>query len=201
MLTVDQPLVFVDTETTHLDPARAIPWEIALIRRPAGAVDASRDETVHLMVAGILPDGLDDAEPEALAVGRFEERYGPSSMATWVTEDQAAAIVHAVTAPVRGARAALVGSCPSYDAAVLAALLRRHGLEPRWDHHTHDLVTWTLATLAGSIVDHAIMPTRAYELSEAVGADRPSGGEAHTALGDARWVRRWWDQLMTGTLR
>lgn len=198
MLTITQPLVFVDTETTHLDTAVARPWEIALIYRPVGAVDSSRDETYHLMISDV---DVSAASPSALEVGRFEERHAESSPGVWVDEERAAATVSALLRPVDGVRPALVGSCPSFDAAVLAGMLRRHGMEPEWDHHTHDLVTWTLATLAASVFEDAPMPERAYELAEMVGADRPSGEERHTALGDALWVRRWWDQLMTGTVR
>lgn len=199
MLTIVQPLVFIDTETTHLDLAIAQPWEIALIRRPAGAVDASADEVTHIMLA--TPD-LRGADPEALAIGRYAERHHPDAPGVWAARGLAASMVMEATRPDEetGARAALVGSCPSYDAAVLAAFLRGRDFVPAWDHHTHDLVTWTLATLAGSIFDQAAMPMRSYELSEAVGADRPTGDAAHTALGDALWVRSWWDQLMTGVV-
>lgn len=201
MLTVEQPLVFLDTETTHLDVAIARAWEIALICRPFDAVDDSRDETTHLMVAGFGADALADADPESLDKGRFHERYGPSSTATWVTEEQAAAVITSLTRPVDSRKVALVGSNPAYDAQVLAALLRRHDREPQWDYHTHDLVTWTYATFASSILERAEMPMRSYELSEMVNAAPPAEDVRHTALGDALWVRSWWDQLMTGVVQ
>lgn len=197
MLTITQPLIFVDTETTHLDLAIARPWEIAMIRRNSDGTE----HRLHLKVADV---DLSDADPAALAVGGFDERHGPSMEPrglTRVLESLAAEIVADFTAPgPDGIPAALVGSNPSYDAQVLATMLRRHGWVPAWDHHTHDLVTWTLATLAGSIVDHSPMPERSYALSEAVGAEPPGLGVRHTARGDAEWVRRWWDQLMTGVL-
>lgn len=197
MLTVAQPIVFVDTETTHLDLAVARPWEIAMIRRNPDGTEYS----LHLMIGNVA---LAKADPKALAVGGFADRHGPDFTLgghDWVQESSAADLVSEFTAPSQdGQRVALVGSNPSYDAQVLAGMLRRHGHEPQWDHHTHDLVTWTLATLAGSIVDHSSMPERSYALSAAVGAEPPAPGVRHTALGDAEWVRRWWDQLMTGVL-
>lgn len=197
MLTISQPLIFVDTETTHLDLAIARPWEIAMIRRDTDGTE----RLLHLMIGNVR---LADADPEALAVGRFDERHGPGEQPgghAWVQEPLAAEMVADFTAPgPDGVPVALVGSNPSYDAQVLVAMLRRHGREPAWDHHTHDLVTWTLATLAGSIVDHSPMPERSYALSEAVGAEPPGPGVRHTARGDAEWVRSWWDQLMTGVL-
>lgn len=199
MLTIDQPLVFVDTETTHLDLMVAQPWEVALIRRPAGAVDASLDEVTHLMLATPVMVG---ADPLSLEVGRFTERHHPDGPAVWCARGFAADLIAEATRPDEetGTRATLVGSCPSYDAGVLAKLLRSCDRAVPWDHHSHDLVTWTLATLAGSIFDRASMPMRSYDLSRAVGAEPPAGDEAHTALGDALWVRRWWDQLMTGVV-
>lgn len=199
MLILDRPIVFVDTETTHLDLSIARPWEIALIRRPAGAVDASRDEVTHIMLA--TPD-LRGADPEALRIGRYAERHHPDAPGVWAARGLAASMILEATRPdaATGALAALVGSRPDYDSEVLTSFLRDRGLGPTWHHHTHDLATWTLATLAASVVDQGALSMRSYQLSEAVGADRPAGDVAHTALGDALWVRSWWDQLMTGVV-
>lgn len=193
MLSIAQPVVFVDTETTHLNPCVARPWEIALIRRHP---DEGVEQSLHLMVAGV---DLGSADPEALAVGHFAERYGPGAPCLWAPPVLAAATVDWMTRPgPGGAPAALVGSCPSYDATVLARFLRAHDREPRWDHHTHDLVTWSYAALGSSLVEAAVMRTGSYDLSRALGVEPPGPAEQHTAMGDAQWCVRWWDALMTG---
>ncbi|UQN30682.1 exonuclease domain-containing protein [Brachybacterium kimchii] len=190
MLKLDTAVVFVDTETTHLDTCKARAWEVALIRRDP----LKREQRAHFMIAGI---GLEDADPVSLEVGGFEQRYYPGRPgAGWVTEDHAAQIIASWTAPYLGQPAVLVGSNPAYDAEVLAAVLRRHGLEPAWYHHTFDLHTATVFHLAGDY-ERAVGPTdRAYDLSEALGADRPADDDRHTAMGDAQWAARWWDALI-----
>lgn len=195
MLSVEQTLIFVDTETTHLDTALARPWEIAMIfRRPGRDVDGR----LHIVIEDV---DLTGADLEALAVGGFEERHPALLERAGMTEADAAELIwHATTSKGDEPRRALVGSNPSYDAAVLAAMLRRHGFEPEWDHHTHDLVTFTYGFLASSVVERTTMPTRSYELGEQVNAARPTEGARHTAMGDAEWALRWWDQLTTGAI-
>ncbi|QOH55230.1 3'-5' exonuclease family protein [Rhodococcus rhodochrous] len=41
-------------------------------------------------------------------------------------------------------------------------------------------------------------PWRSDELSRACGIEPPTEDERHTALGDARWVKRWYDHIMGG---
>lgn len=40
---------------------------------------------------------------------------------------------------------------------------------------------------------------RSDDLSRACGVEPPTEDERHTALGDARWVKRWYDHIMGGT--
>lgn len=191
MIEIHAPLIFVDTETTHQQATIARPWEIAMIRRdPDGTTS-----TIHLMVAGV---DLTNAQPEALAVGRFEERYSMSSTAVWVDEASAADVLERFCAPspVTGAPVHLIGSNPSYDQTVLERLMHRQDRQIPWHYRSIDLWTLTLgaAALAGS--DPVRLRDRSYELSEFCGAERPTAAERHTALGDAQWTLRWWDALM-----
>lgn len=185
-LELGMPLVFVDTETTMLEPTPK-PWELALIRRTPG----QDDEQLHIVVRD--PD-LSDASPEALRVGRFYERHPYHGAAA----DQGAALMTAADAAgavelfTRGTQ--LVGSNPDFDARAMEWLLRSHGLRPRWRHQSINLVTWTYPVLLGR-GEKVVVPTSSYELSSLVGAWPPTPEEAHTALGDALWVVRWWDQL------
>ncbi|MGO2048583.1 MAG: 3'-5' exonuclease [Brachybacterium tyrofermentans] len=180
------PLVFVDTETTMLEPTPK-PWEIALIKRAPGALE----DQLHIMIRN--PD-LSDASPDSLRVARLYERHPqwtgvvPTGVAVMDAPDAARA-VERFTALTQ-----LAGSNPDFDARALEWLLRQHGLRPRWRHHSINLVTWTYPVLLGR-GEQVKVPTSSYDLSRRVGVEPPSAAEAHTAMGDARWTMRWWDTL------
>lgn len=191
MLSIDRKLVFVDVEATSLDILTARPWEIALIERwPDG-----RERRTWIMVSDV---DTCYADPESLAVGRFEERYVRDGRARWLSEDIAALWVARRTAadPVLG-RPILVGSAVgTYDAPILAGMLARQGFTPEWHHHPIDLVTWTQAREAQSPFGTVALSTSSYDLSErSAGVPRPAADVAHTAMGDALWARSWWDAV------
>lgn len=190
ILELDLPLVFVDTETTMLEPTPK-PWEIALIKRTPGQLE----DRLHIMLRE--PD-LSDASPEALRVNRFYERHpywtgteAPADLSLMSTWD-AAQTIELFTAGGQ-----LAGSNPEFDARALEWLLRQHGLRPRWRHHCLNLVTWTYPVLLAR-GETVTVPTSSYDLSRRVGVEPPSSEEAHTAMGDARWTMRWWDSLTEG---
>ncbi|MBF6302266.1 hypothetical protein IU459_32705 [Nocardia amamiensis] len=196
------PLVFVDIETTHTDPGLRRPWEIALIRREPNGWQ----KQITILIEDV---DLSHADPRALDVGRFYERHPqyapipplvrdtpPSSITCtgeddvfYLTEAAAAAVVDDWTAPSANGRARFAGYNVWFDADTLDAMLRRHRRLPRWDYHLIDVGNMAAGRLG------IAEPMRSYELSRATGAEPPSEAEQHTALGDARWVMRWWDQL------
>lgn len=182
------PLVFVDTETTMLEPTPK-PWEIALIKRTPGQLE----DRFHIMLRD--PD-LSDASPDSLRVNHFYERHprwtgsaAPADIAALHPSHDAAQAVEIFTAGT-----VLVGSNPDFDARALEWLLRQHGLRPRWHHHTINLVTWTYAHLLAK-GEAVKIPTSSYDLSRRVHVDPPAAEEAHTAMGDALWTVRWWKSL------
>lgn len=182
------PLVFVDTETTMLEPTPK-PWEIALIKHAPGQLE----DRFHIMLRD--PD-LSDASPDSLRVNHFYERHprwtgsaAPADIAALHPSHDAAQAVEIFTAGT-----VLVGSNPDFDARSLEWLLRQHGLRPRWHHHTINLVTWTYAHLLAK-GEAAKIPTSSYDLSRRVHVEPPSAEEAHTAMGDALWTVRWWKSL------
>jgi len=183
ILDLDMPLVFVDTETTMLEPTPK-PWEIALIKRIPGQLE----DRLHIMLSE--PD-LSDASPEALRVNRFYERHPlwagaetPADLSLMGARDAAQTI------ELFTAGAQLVGSNPEFDARALEWLLRQHRLRPRWRPHCLNLVTWTYPVLLAR--DETVtVPTSSYDLSRRVGVEPPSSKKAHTAMGDVRLTMRW----------
>lgn len=183
-----RPLVFVDTETTQLEPWPK-PWEIALIKRSTGV----EDEQLHIMLR--RPD-LSDASPDSLRVNRFYQRHPHWNPAAEqgglaLLEDRDAAVaVELFTAGTQ-----LVGCNPDFDARALDYLLRQNGLRPRWHHHTINLTTLTYGMLCarGEGVE---IPSSSYDLSRRAGVEPPPEQDAHTAMGDALWTVSWWDSVM-----
>ncbi len=178
--------VYGDTETTgtHWD-RRA--WEIALIHSQAGEPD--RELLIYVDVRDL---DLDNADPKALAVGRFEQRH-PQREGTLpdgallLRESDAAVIVHEWTD-----RAQFFGVVPSFDAETLAPALRRYGLEPSWCYVTKCLVTMAEGYLSALGTEPEQNSER---ISRQCGVEPPEGMERHTATGDARWAYRWHHQL------
>jgi DNA polymerase III epsilon subunit-like protein len=170
-------LAFVDTETTGLHPNRR-PWEIAIIRRDLTTVAPEQSVTIQ-----ITDVDLSDADPQALAVGRFHDRHGLTGRL--LTEARAAQVVEAWT---RGAY--LVGAVPSFDAETLDRMLRRHRLSPSWHHRlrcVETLASGHLRREVGGLKDAA--KALGVPVDEAV---------LHTAMGDARLAAAVWDAVMGG---
>lgn len=185
MLRIDRKLVFLDIEATSLDVHSARPWEIAMIER--GTMGAERRTWIK-----ISDVDLTDADPRALAVGRFEERHVNDGRARWLSEEMAALWISRRLTE----RCTVVGSnVAGYDLPILAAMLGRWGHSPAWHHHPIDLVTWTQAREAGSPFATVALTEGSYELSRIAGAQPPAKAVAHTAMGDAMWARAWWDAL------
>lgn len=193
-----RPIVFCDTETTGLHADRR-PWEIALIRR-----DPDGTETERLIQ--IADVDMSHAELKGLQIGRIHERhlnFGGTTAGAYLCEERQAALeVEAVTRD-----AIIVGAAPNFDTEVLAAMLRRHQLCPAWHYQLVDVETLAAGWLRGlrsadgfppdlvDGVDPLTPPWHSDHLSLLCGVQPPTEEDRHTALGDARWVRRWYDRL------
>jgi DNA polymerase III epsilon subunit-like protein len=197
---VTKKIVFVDTETTSLRPDRRA-WDVALIVREPGRPDAEYQWFVH-------HEDLDlaNADPKSLQVSRFYERhpYMNGSSDAWTPGDSAEVVVmHEVEHLTRGAH--LVAAVPSFDAEVLAARMRAHGLLPAWHHHLIDVGALAAGCTAGSglwprtsvdVLD--VLPWSTTHLGELLDVPTPAEIDRHTALGDARYARDLFDAVMPG---
>lgn len=163
-------VVFVDTETTGLDPDQHEIWEVAL-------VDAD-GRTFEWM----LPVDLGRADPAALRIGRFHDRWQAS-----MAESDATVFAKQFVDLTRGKH--LVGAVISFDAERLWRLLRSNDQCPMWHYHLVDVE----ALIAGKLGQPP--PWSSEDLSRAVGVD-PSDFNRHTALGDALWVKAQYEAVM-----
>lgn len=203
------PIVFLDTETTHLHPDLRRPWEIAMIKR----LPDHSEQTATIIIGDV---DLSRADRTSLNIGRFYERhpiYNGTVNANdpltfgypyvlgeshWMsTEAQAAQVVDNWTA---GAH--LVGCVTDFDALTLDRMLRRHGRMPRWHYHLIDVENLAVGYLhawAEREIEYAPeLPWKSDELSEAIGVEPPTETERHTAMGDARWAMRMFDRITGG---
>lgn len=180
------PIAFVDCETTHLSAEIGEAWEVAVILREDG--DPATDMEY---VWQIRPD-LEAADPEAMAIGRFEARFVVPSgeEAAYVDPDSGhvapmtrAGVVAAIARLLSGT--VLVGSNPGFDERFLRRLLGPGGAQ--WHYRPYDIVQLAAAKIGAQ--QAGPLPWRTHVLSRAVGVEPPTEDVAHTALGDARWAR------------
>lgn len=181
-------VVFLDTETTGLDPATEQVFEIATICGVTG-----RERVYHLE-----PDAevVERMHPKAAEVNRYHERTADPAW-VWSSPHHTADDLRKT---LTGAH--IVGAVPDFDTRFLTAWYKHMGQDvPRWHYHLMDIENlaygWMLrepltAQERGVL---ASLPLDSDRLSQMCGVDPVPEDERHTALGDARWVMRWWNRL------
>lgn len=191
-------VLFVDCETTGLDPAEHEPWEVAIVQ-PSGRED--------VWCWRPSDDVMRNAEPKALEVGHFRDRAPLVADYDYQVE-AARTIAELVDGQV------IVGSNPHFDVQMLSAWLAWHG--HLWSAHYRPVCAVTMAAgylhnrgwvhrvgqdpvdANDDFDDVLAAPWRSYDISRAVGIAPPAADERHTALGDARWVARLYARLIAG---
>jgi hypothetical protein len=196
------PLAFIDTETTGVHPDRRV-WEVAIIRRES-------DGSEFTWLWQVDDVDLSNADPFGLKVGGFYERH-VSITGGWdgphedypVMYRPESHVAKGVEKATRGAH--LVGAVPNFDADVLDKMLRRHRLIPAWHYHLIDVEAMAVGWLAAKVSEGYVFAEEVYtppwksdDLSRDCGVKPPTNAERHTALGDARWVMRWYDAMTGG---
>jgi hypothetical protein len=201
MATMNRPIIFVDCETTGLEPDADI-WEFAGIRsNPDGA-----SEQLHLFIkhsraeCSQLPESF-------LADHRARFPHHPNS------RREAANKICAFLGQRDGeGKPIWIGSAPDFDAQRVGRLIRRHAnrrsewvssplgghqewypRQPEWDHQLVGVVPLMLGYLAAK--GEPIPEHRSEALSRAIGVD-PDQFERHTALGDVLWTVAIYDRVM-----
>jgi hypothetical protein len=79
--------------------------------------------------------------------------------------------------------------------------MRAHGMCPSWHYHLIDVEALAVGYLMRERIragfDGSMLPWKSDELSAELGIT-VTDEERHTALGDARWARAIYDQVMGG---
>lgn len=174
-------IVFVDTETTGLDPDRHSMWELALIRR-----DTDGDHEFHWQFAVDVAA----ADAAALRISKFYDRnqvldepivqLKPVAAAGWGTGKLARYVAHLLDG------ATLVGAVPSFDASFIERWLRKNGQCPTWHHRLRCVESLTAGHLGNPDVGGLAGCCKALGVAQE---------DEHTALGDARAARDVWDHI------
>lgn len=172
-------LLFLDTETTGLDPDDHI-WEIAVIHRSPDHPTFTRHWFVQhdTTKAERLPDAFRRDH---------DARYQPNAAIT------PADLVERLYALTLG-RPHVVGAVPDFDVTRLNRLARAHGVTLGWHYHLIDVETLAVGWLAarGTPVP---LPWSSDDVSQMVGVIPPTDGR-HTALGDAVWAMNVYDAVI-----
>ncbi|MFI5934746.1 hypothetical protein [Actinoplanes sp. NPDC051494] len=184
-------IAFIDTETTSLHYNRRA-WEIAVILRRPNQPDHEQSWLIEHQDLD-----LGNADLQSLRFGGFYDRhpqiFPAEGMERLHREGDALFAVEQLT---RGS--IVMGSNPSFDAEVLGARMRAHGICPSWHYHLEDVPTLALGWLYGS--GKPLPEVRKSEqISLACGVD-PAQYARHTALGDCRWTRDLYDAVTGGGL-
>lgn len=157
----DTPLCFVDVETTGLDSRIHQPYEVCVWRE-----DKSAPMTL------VLPHSLEFADQGALKIGGYHAR----EFTPYETDGQAERrlLIKALTG------ATLVGSNPSFDAAMLTGFIGA----AVWHHRLIDVSQAAMWVLG---LDRPLGLAKAAELLRERGLTIPEAD--HTAEGDVRATR------------
>lgn len=167
-------MIVLDVEATGLDPFVHQATEVAWW-----------DSATGLEGELVLPHTLDNADPVALTIQRYEERdvaaarQATQTEVTDLWEFLGGAVGDRYTKPV------LVGSNIGFDAGMLGGTFHRAGLAPSqpWYYRPQDVASiarWGL----GWTDDHG-HPLNLLRLTQRLDVTVPDGA-AHTALGDVR---------------
>ena len=176
------PVLYVDTETLGLDPLVHPIWEVACIEA---------DGTEHLWQVRWPEVVLDRAEPIALEINGFDDRYGKAG-SEMLDPRQSAERFAGLSQGLH-----LVGAVVSFDEERLRLmhdtnLGRPDGRYP-WRYRLICVESMMLGA-AGASVMHPYSPR---DMAEALGVATDPDSQ-HTALADARWARDVYGALTNG---
>jgi hypothetical protein len=182
-------LVFLDTETTGLSVDDDV-WEFAAVRRePDGT-----ERELHLFLEHSAAKCM--RLPESF-LADHQRRFPASHTSKWhpdvVSQRKAVELINEF---LQG-RPHIVGAVPSFDLPRIARLCGEwlgEEWSPPWHYHVIDVENVALGWLNGRGITTA-PPYRSDDLAAACGVEPAAKDERHTAMGDVRWVMRWYDAM------
>lgn len=208
-------LIFLDTETTGLVPTIHCPWEIAWVTAVHDTEEGTLMEVTRRQ-AFVEMDEMQqaNADPFALQVGKFQERYVEMDSVVWTdVVDQlrydilrcraVAAGFDKTLPPMDEFDAAappihLVGAIPSFDHAMICSNWTgwpAYG-EGLWHYHLVDIEALAVGYINGVSAATApgpskqlTWPVRSDDLATPLSVPLVEESLRHTAMGDALYVQ------------
>ena len=168
------PLIFLDTETTGLDPNQGHEIiEIAMITR----YSTGKEEVFHTK---IKPQRLRNAHPKALEVNGYNEKDWADAMKM---ED---AIIEISERLQYGL---IVGYNPYFDWSFIKAAMYEYGIQPSWRIRALDCMVLAYEHLRPSGLRYLSLDA----VRDFLGWEKEG---AHSALKDTRDCIRLWDMII-----
>lgn len=168
---------FVDTETTGLNPNLHPIWETAVVV----------DGAAHVWQTKLTNIQLGHADPYALELNGFHERYDPDRALT------PRASVDLFVDAVRGRH--LIGAIPSFDEERIRRMyVAEYGWPTGkfpWHYRVIDVEAMAVGWLAARGITVSY-PWVSDELAQLCGIEPAAGSARHSALVDAMWAHDWW---------
>jgi hypothetical protein len=187
-------VVFLDVETNGRYVERGHEaWEVAWWNLTTG----HRDE--FFVNIPDVPAFMGRAEPIALRVGKFLDRYPFDDTAPSKADTESAMITmyEGIRPDRSGPAPVLLGSNPGFDAGFLAALARRFALEPEpFHYHPIDLGSYAAGVLGRELGTESLSAASVARMcgldpgGHSAGGDVTSGGAAYLLLRQAARVAR-----------
>lgn len=183
--------VFIDTETLGLDPRIHRIWEVAAIV----------DDVEHVWHLHLSAPEIEVHDPIALEISGFDTRYPPPSDRTPVTD-----FLDEFIDLTTGRH--LCGAVVSFDEERLRRLAWQWNRTPGWHYHLIDVEALAVGWLAGvgqgwrgperrmRMEELRSLPWDSDELTKKLGLRPVPDDERHTALGDARWAKAMYEEMM-----
>lgn len=189
-------VVFLDTETTGLNPQLDQIWDVAWCFRDFETLT----ETWYQFYVQHDTGRAKSLPPEYLA--DYQERYRPDEA---VSRAQIGWLLADTIKPAKGGPAPLlVGSNPQFDTRRLEGTFVEGRVEAPWLYKPFDVE----AAVSGYLLGRAKAKNNRYQpdagilnsnaLSRALGVE-PANFNRHTGHGDVAWARAQFDRLFAGT--
>ena len=207
----EYPIVCIDTETFGLRRNTQPIWEVAAIWPDGGQNLWQLDWSHRGEQPELLQDILADAHPFALEMNGYLGRFGVDPKLDDVSYRVCTPFEFIIQFSTQlkvvesdfGAKAHLAGAVVSFDEERIRELCDAHTNTPEgedidypWHYHLIDVESMLLdryATLEGKVPS---IPYKAIQLAEAFDIEPTPDEERHTALEDARWVKRVLEALL-----
>lgn len=164
----DKPFVWLDTETTGLNPHKNDVISIAIVR-------PQTDGTELVFSRKLKMERPENAHPKALEVNGYTEEG-------WADAHDPAEVWHEIAEKGLLSECIVAGQNVKFDTDFVEAAFRRHGIKQRISYHTYDTVTLGLLVLKPYLTSVSLVP-----VCVALGIPVK---DAHDALGDVRLAQQ-----------